>query len=104
MTQEELRYANINGLRIRLKSKLFCFQEEYVPHYDEARANGNVSGPYWVEAFDEVLLENLEMKNISSYGLAFALIRKPGADVCLSINDCDIYEPDVSIQSLETIL
>lgn len=105
MTKEELRYADINGLRIRLNQNTICLcQEEYIPHYKEVRANGNVSGPYWVEAFDQVLLENLEMKNLSSYGLAFALIRKPGADVCLPINDCDVCEPDVPIQSLETIL
>lgn len=105
MTKEELTYASINSLRIRLNpNTMYLCQEEYIPHYDKARANGEVPGPYWVAAFDGVQLENLRMKNISSYGLALALIREPGASVCLSINDCDIYEPDVSIQSLETIL
>lgn len=105
MTEEELIYANINSLRIRPKlNTMYLCQEEYIPHYDKARANGDVSGPYWVAAFDGVQLENLDMKNISSYGLALALIRKSGAAVLLSMNDFDIYEPDVPIQNLETIL
>ena len=105
MTKEELTYANINSLRIRLNpNTIYLCQEEYIPHYDEARANGDVPGPYWVAAFGGVLFENLEIKNISSYGLALALIREHGASVCLPINDCDICEPDVPIQSLETIL
>ena len=105
MTKEELIYANNNSLRIRLNpNTIYLCQEAYIPHYDEARTKGDVSGPYWVAAFGGVLFENMEIKNISSYGLALALIREPRASVCLSINDCDIYEHDVPIQSLETIL
>lgn len=106
MTEKELRYANINSLRIRPKPNILHFcQEEYIQHYNEARANVDISAPYWTTSpFDGVRIDNVEIKNVSPYGVQLNLMRKPGAVEFLPANCFDICESDVFIQSLETIL